>query len=147
MNNHYNKQNKQLARNLRNDSTPAEIRLWSDLLRAKSFYGYAFLHQRPTGDYIADFFCKELKLIIELDGRSHQNEEQAAKDVLRGQELRVLGYSVIRFEDDEVLYDFLNVVRTLEIFVEEFEEKQNQKGHPPNPLRRVTIYELGQGIN
>ncbi|WP_419801652.1 endonuclease domain-containing protein [Mucilaginibacter sp.] len=65
MNNHYNKQNKQLARNLRNDSTPAEIRLWSDLLRAKSFYGYAFLRQRPIGNYIADFFSKELNIPLD----------------------------------------------------------------------------------
>ncbi len=136
MNNYYNQQNKGLARNLRNNSTPAEIRLWSELLRARAFYGYQFLRQRPIGNYIADFFCKELNLVIELDGRSHQNEEQAERDVNRDQELRELGYTIIRFEDDEVLYDFLNVVRTLEIFVEAFEEEKNKERHPPNPLQR-----------
>ncbi|RYE36053.1 MAG: DUF559 domain-containing protein [Sphingobacteriaceae bacterium] len=135
LNNHYNKQNKQFARNLRNDSTPAEIRLWSDLLRAKDFYGYAFLRQRPIGNYIADFFCKELRLIIELDERSHQQEEQAERDILRNQELQDLDYQLIRFEDDEVLYDLDNVIRTLEVFIGEFENRKNE-GHPPNPLQR-----------
>ncbi|WP_299284446.1 ABC transporter substrate-binding protein [uncultured Mucilaginibacter sp.] len=143
MNNHYNKQNKGLARNLRNNSTPAEIRLWSNLLRAKGLCGYSFLRQRPIGNYVADFFCKELQLVIELDGRSHQNEEQAQRDVIRDDKLKELGYTVIRFEDDEVLYGFLNVVRTLEIFVEEFEERKSA-GHPPNPLQKG---EEGQGVD
>jgi len=143
LNNHYNKQNKGLARNLRNNSTPAEIQLWGSLLRAKGFCGYACLRQRAIGNYIADFFCNELKLVIELDGESHQHEEQHERDKLRDKELKELGYTVIRFEDDEVLYDFLNVQRTLEIFVEEF-EAGNNTGHPPNPLQKG---EEGQGAD
>ncbi|WP_419801653.1 ABC transporter substrate-binding protein [Mucilaginibacter sp.] len=74
-------------------------------------------------------------IIIELDGGSHQQEEQAKRDVMRNQELQNMGYQTIRFENDEVLYDLDNGLRTLEVFVEEFELKKIQN-HPPNPLQK-----------
>ncbi|RZK00229.1 MAG: DUF559 domain-containing protein [Flavobacterium sp.] len=63
-NNFYNKKLKPLAKTHRNDSTKAEVRLWCELLRAKQL-GYSFLRQRSIGNFIVDFFCKDLKLIIE----------------------------------------------------------------------------------
>jgi len=68
MNNNYNTKLKAFARGHRNDSTKAEIRMWCELLRNKKMLGYPFLRQRPIASYIADFFSKDLKLIIEVDG-------------------------------------------------------------------------------
>lgn len=87
----YNKDLKEIARKLRNDSTPAEIRLWVKLLRAKQMKGYQFLRQRPVLNYIADFMYKELRLIIEVDGGSHEYEHQWYKDELRQKELENMG--------------------------------------------------------
>jgi very-short-patch-repair endonuclease len=81
---------KEIARKLRKNSTPAEIRLWTKLLRAKKMNGYQFLRQRPVLNLIADFMCKELKLIIEVDGESHESENQWYKDTERQRELETL---------------------------------------------------------
>jgi very-short-patch-repair endonuclease len=104
---YYNKKNQPFARELRNNSTRAEIKLWSELLRAKKMMGYSFLRQRPIGYYIADFLCKDLKLIIEVDGISHEGKEEY--DQRRDQRLLELGYITLRFTDNDILDD-LNFV-------------------------------------
>ncbi|WP_205501481.1 endonuclease domain-containing protein [Rufibacter psychrotolerans] len=121
-NHHYNKKLKPLAKALRSDSTKAEIRLWCELLSKKKL-GYSFLRQRPIGNYIADFLCKELALIIEVDGYSHnfKTEEDAERD----RSLKALGFTVLRFTDDEVMNDLSNVQRTLETWIAEKSEKNN----------------------
>lgn len=126
-NNYYNKNLKGFARNLRKDSTKAEIKLWNDVLRARQLNGYQFLRQRPILNYIADFMCKELKLIIEVDGISH-NEDSWEKDQGRQKQLEAKGYRLLRFSDNEVMNGIENVRRTLEIWIEE--------NHPPGPLRK-----------
>ena len=68
---HYNKENKHLARKLRKEGTPGEAYLWANLLSRKQFYGYQFNRQFPIENYIVDFICRKLKLVVELDGRSH----------------------------------------------------------------------------
>ena len=77
----YNIHLKEYARKLRKNSTKAEIKVWVNLLRAKKMKGYPFLRQRAILRYIADFYCKPLKLVIELDGFSHENEEVQKKEV------------------------------------------------------------------
>ena len=71
----YNKQLKPLARKLRNNSTPGEIKLWSEVLRARKMAGYQFNRQFAIKidelNIIVDFICRKLKLIIEVDGYSH----------------------------------------------------------------------------
>ncbi|SNS43271.1 Very-short-patch-repair endonuclease [Ekhidna lutea] len=116
-NNNYNKNLKQLARKLRKNPTKAETVMWREVLGEKQMMEYRFLRQRPIGNYIVDFFCKELKLIIEVDGYTHQFEEVAAKDQTREKELKEMGYFVLRFEDSEVLSDINNVVRTIENWI------------------------------
>ena len=126
----YNKYLKEYARALRNNSTPAEIRLWSELLRARRMLGYQFLRQRPVLNYIADFMCKELMLIIEVDGISHDDEEQWRKDLDRQKELEDFGFRVLRFTDEEVMNDIENVERVLLWWIE---------NHPPaRSARRPT---------
>ncbi|HEX6982216.1 MAG TPA: endonuclease domain-containing protein [Balneolaceae bacterium] len=114
----YNKELKELARKLRKDSTPAEIRLWTNVLRAKKMKGYQFLRQRPVLNYIADFMCKELKLIIEVDGYSHNFERQWYKDESRQKELEEHGFTVLRFWDEEVFGDIENVSRVIEQWID-----------------------------
>lgn len=115
-NNNYNIKLKPLAKKLRNDSTKAEIRLWCELLSGKRLRGYGFLRQRSIHNYIVDFMCKELKLIIEVDGYSHSFKTE--EDCKRDKELKDLGFTVLRFSDDEIMKDLANVQRTLEICIE-----------------------------
>lgn len=134
--NNYNKDFKQYARNLRNNSTLAEVILWSKVLRKRQLCGYSFLRQRPIGYYIVDFFSKDLNLIVELDGEIHRFQKK--KDKKREDNLKELGYSIIRFGNEDVLNNLYFVERTLEDFVNEFEEK-NGKIEPRKPrlLKRV----------
>jgi very-short-patch-repair endonuclease len=106
----YNKNLKPFAKSLRADSTKDEIRLWCELL-SKSKLGYSFLRQRPIGKYIADFMCKELRLIVEVDGYSHNFKTN--QDAERDKTLSELGFTVLRFTDNEVMNDLPNVQRTL----------------------------------
>ena len=116
----YNKNLKQLSRNLRNNSTHSEIKLWQELRAAK--LGYTFNRQKPILDYIVDFYCKPLHLVIELDGLSHWELEQIEKDEKRQAELEDLGLHFLRFDDSEVFKDMENVIRTIELTIEELEK-------------------------
>jgi very-short-patch-repair endonuclease len=120
---HYNKNLKKFARENRSQPTKAENKLWHDALQNRQMLGYRFLRQRPIDKYIADFFSKELKLVIEVDGWSHHFEEVIRKDELKEQRLKALGYCVLRFGDEEVMKDFENVIRTIENWILDFEEK------------------------
>lgn len=103
--------------------------MWCEVLGEKQMMEYRFLRQRPIGNYIMDFFCKELMLIIEVDGYTHQCEEVAVKDQAREKELKEMGYSILRFEDSEVLHDMNNVVRSIENWILD-------RGVTPNPFMR-----------
>ena len=72
--------------------------------------GYQFMRQKPIENYIVDFFCSKLKLIIEIDGDSHINRE--IKDAIRQQSLEKIGLNFLRFPDLEVKQDITNVLRT-----------------------------------
>jgi very-short-patch-repair endonuclease len=116
-NNNYNKNLKNFARANRKNSTKAEIKLWCELLRNRQMLGYSFLRQRPIGNFIADFYCKELKLVIETDGLSHQFEDVIKKDKEKDAYLLSVEISVLRFNDDEVMKDIENVCRTIETWI------------------------------
>lgn len=122
---YYNKKLKGFARRLRRESTKAEIILWQEILRGRQMHGYTFLRQRPVLNYIADFFCKELMLIIEVDGFTHEWEEQWQLDQKRQKKLEQLGFDVLRFTDNEVLKGISNVERVIEEWVLDH--------HPPVP--------------
>ena len=108
---HYNKKLKPLARGLRKYGTPGEAILWSHVLRARSFYGLQFNRQFPIDNYIVDFICRKLKLIIELDGSSHEFKQEA--DALRDKRLAELGYTVIRISEREVIQDIDSAVNAI----------------------------------
>ena len=106
------------AKKLRQNMSEAETRLWHHL-RAGRLNGYKFRRQQPMGDYIVDFVCVTPKLIIEADGGQHA--EQAEYDQARSLYLNDLGFTVLRFwndeilrQTDEVLAEILRVLQELE---------------------------------
>ncbi|MBK6394605.1 MAG: endonuclease domain-containing protein, partial [Betaproteobacteria bacterium] len=90
----------EFARNLRRTSTDAEQRLWHRL-RGAQLHGCKFRRQHPIGPWFADFACIERRLVVELDGGQHV--ERAAYDCRRTEWLRLAGWRVARFWDNEVL--------------------------------------------
>jgi very-short-patch-repair endonuclease len=120
----YNKTLKEYARENRNYGTKAEVCLWKFVLRAKKMKSYAFRRQRPVLQYIADFMCKELNLIIEVDGISHSWELVAVKDEVRQQALEKAGFVILRFTDEEVLTGIQGVYERIYAFIEEIEMRQ-----------------------
>ena len=118
----YNPKLKQLARDLRNNSTKSEIILWT-YLKGKQMKGYDFHRQKPLGNYIVDFFCNELSLAIEIDGESHYGNEE--KDAKRQKEIEKYGIRFLRFEDNDIFYKLDGVLRTIESWIED-----NSSTHP-----------------
>jgi|GEM_PF-33101 len=94
----------ELAKNLRKNQTDAETLIWK-LLRNRQIANAKFRRQHPIEGYIADFYCHEHKLVIELDGGQHFTEEGMQKDALRTQRFNELGISVLRFDNRQVLLE------------------------------------------
>ncbi|HET6527538.1 MAG TPA: endonuclease domain-containing protein [Balneolaceae bacterium] len=132
---YYNKNLKEFARKLRKDSTKAEIVLWKEVLRGGKMHGYTFLRQRPVLNYIADFMCKRLMLIIEVDDFMHKSEEQWKLDKERQKELEEAGFTVLRFTDDEVPADLRNVERVIEYWLLNHLPAPPLKGDNPRPYQ------------
>jgi len=88
-----------LARRLRNHSTRAEQRLWR-YLRSRSLAGFKFVRQEPIGPYIVDFVCREKRLVVELDGGQHAENN---RDAMRDRWLVERRYRVLRFWNNEVI--------------------------------------------
>jgi very-short-patch-repair endonuclease len=130
---HYNKKLQPFARKLRKSLTKSEACLWKYALKAKQLKGYSFRRQRPVLQYIADFFCKELMLIIELDGITHDNETSNIKDVQREEQLTQAGLKIVRFTDEEVLNNMTGVISELEKIISAIE-----KSTPSIPRQRGT---------
>ena len=104
-----------LARNLRKDSTIQERRLWN-LLKNRQFHNLKFKRQVPIGNYIVDFMCSELKLVIELDGGQHNEDENIKYDENRTKYLNSQGYTVLRFWNNDVYTNINGVLEEIEKF-------------------------------
>ena len=83
--------------------------------------GYTFNRQRPVLHFIADFFCKELNLVVEVDGFTHRFEDTQRKDQQKDLALQDAGIRVLRFTDEEVLHEINVVQKTIENWIEEKE--------------------------
>ena len=94
---------------LRKNQTPAETELW-DLLRNKKLKGLKFRRQHKIGNYVADFCCLGKKLVIELDGRHHEEEKYKIQDEKKQRFIENQGYKVLRFWNDEIEDNFENVI-------------------------------------
>ena len=128
----YNKKLQPFANKLRKQMTKAEACLWKYALRARKMKGCQFRRQRPVLNYIADFMCKELKLVIEVDGITHHFEETIIKDRKKTRDLQQAGFKVIRFSDEEVLNDMQNVIRRIEHVIDGLEDHPLDRP-PPVP--------------
>ncbi|MDN3276290.1 DUF559 domain-containing protein [Frankia sp. RB7] len=100
------------AKRLRREMTRAETLLWR-CLKADRLAGLAFRRQTPMGNYIADFVAHSHKLIVELDGESHDFEERIRHDERRDQWFASRGYRVLRFTNDDVMKNLEGVVLSI----------------------------------
>jgi very-short-patch-repair endonuclease len=89
------------ARGLRREQTEAERRLWGHL-RDRRLSGYKFVRQEPIGLFIADFLCRERKLVVEVDGATHSEPGEIAYDDWRSRHLAALGDKVLRIQNADV---------------------------------------------
>ena len=103
---------KDFSRELRTHMTDAEKILWQKL-RRKQLKGYQFYRQKIVGDYIVDFYCPGARLVIEVDGGQHYGPEEMAKDGVRDERLRNLGFDVLRFSDRDVLVERESVLEKI----------------------------------
>lgn len=103
------KQTFALAQSLKRESTLAERILWEQL-RSRKLLGIKFRRQHPLAGFIADFYAHKLNLVIEVDGDIHKETEVAERDKERTCVFNDLGITVIRFTNDEVIHDMLNVL-------------------------------------
>ena len=117
---YYNPKLKKLARELRNNSTLSEVLLWNQL-KARKMRGYQFMRQKPIGEYIVDFFCSKLKLVIEIDGESHVDKYE--KDKIRQLNLERLSLSFLRFSDLDVKTNLNGMLQIIEKWILDNEQK------------------------
>ena len=118
---YYNPALKELARELRNNMTFAEKATWR-MLNGKQFKGYDFHRQKPIGEFIADFYCYNLRLVIEIDGITHLDKDVIKKDRIKSQYFNSIGLNILRFTDDLVLGNWMMVEKELIRYIKEFEE-------------------------
>src|SRR5882724_10354365 len=117
------------AKKLRSDMTEAERRLWYRL-RAHRFDGHKFKRQVPVGRYVVDFACLGRKLVVEVDGGQHAENQ---RDAMRDSYLRNEGFRVLRFWNNDVLG---NTDGVLEVILSAFAPPSpGALRPPPSPLR------------
>ena len=104
-----------LARALRKQMTKQEKRLWYDFLRT---FPVQFNRQKVIDDFIVDFYCHSAHLVVELDGGQHFEPETFQKDIERTKRLNSLGLKVLRFTNNEVDHNFIDVCATIQETVE-----------------------------
>jgi len=116
-----------IRKELRNNATPAEIKLWGRLQRS-NLDGYKFRRQHSVGPYILDFYCPSEKLAIELDGDSHFTNEAITYDIARTAYLNALNIKVLRFLNTDV---FDNLIAVCERILAELKGESLPPPAPP----------------
>ena len=114
---------------LRENLTPAEAFLWSYLKRSQ-LDGRKFRRQHGIGPYIADFYCPECRVIVELDGAGHKDPIAEEKDAARTRFLESFGIRVLRFENKEVFESLEFVLESIRTAL-----RDSSQGSPPQPRR------------
>lgn len=118
------------AKDMRNNPTEPEMRLWRNLSNGQ-LAGYKFRRQAVIGFFITDFVCPSVRLIVEVDGDTHD----AAKDRMRDDFLAAQGYRVVRVSNDDVMRNMDGVLAVL------FQALRETDGPHPNPSPE------GEGLN
>jgi very-short-patch-repair endonuclease len=106
----------QRAKELRNQASPAERKLWT-VLSSRKLAGFKFSRQMPVGPYFADFLCRDAKLVDELDGNSH--DTRVDHDSRRDAFIKSEGYRLLRFSNDDVLTNLDGVAQTIALSLTE----------------------------
>ena len=106
---------------LRKNSTLSEVLLWQ--LKAGQMGGLRFNRQKPLGNYIVDFYCKKLDLVLEVDGDSHDSELAQLKDAERQRVLEEMGLSFLRFDDLDVKHNMTFVLSEIHGFIENWKSQ------------------------
>ncbi|MDO9578479.1 MAG: DUF559 domain-containing protein [Candidatus Cloacimonadales bacterium] len=137
----YNPKLKERARKLRNNSTLSEVLLWREIKGKK--LGFDFHRQKPIGHYIVDFYCPKLKLVIEIDGISH--DDKIKYDKKRDTCLEEIGLAVLHFDDIDIKKNLNSVLENIKDWIEKNKNKfeQEEITHPPAkavPLSRGDLY-------
>ena len=120
----YNKNLVYNSRNLRNNTTKQEKKLWYDYL---SKFPIRFLRQKPIDNYIVDFYCPLKRLVIEIDGNQHFTEDGIQYDKIRTDVLEVHGITVIRITNWEIKTNFEGVCEYIEDIVQHIPDKKQMK--------------------
>jgi very-short-patch-repair endonuclease len=102
-------------RELRKNSNTAERVFWNEVRGGK--LGTKFKRQNSIGGYIADFYCQKAKLIIELDGGIHDSEEAIEYDKIRDKYFEGLGYTILRYKNEDVLENMDNILNTIQLIL------------------------------
>ena len=117
------------ARQMRNDPTEPEKRLWR-YLRGSQLSACKFRRQTVIGDRIVDFFCPEKGVIVEVDGDTHDPQIDAVRD---RRMLDVHGFTTVRITNEEVMQNIDGVLTLLQRTLEEAQNRWRRKNHPPAP--------------
>ncbi len=118
----YNKTLKEFSKELRKTHTLGETLLWLELQK-RQLRGYQFNRQKPLGNYIVDFYCNALNLVIEIDGGSHKFDEVMVNEVKRQAVLEEMGLHFLRFSEMDVRKNMGRVLRSIEGFIENVENE------------------------
>ena len=116
----YNRKLIEVARENRKNPTQAEKKMWFGILKSKQFENYKFLRQKPLDNFITDFYCAELMLVIEIDGDSHAMQEEY--DILRSEKLDAYGIKVIRYANDDIISNIEGVYKDLKERVKKYKK-------------------------
>jgi very-short-patch-repair endonuclease len=119
---------KEVARSLRRSMTYSEVKLWN---RLKNFQmmGYDFDRQRPILKYVVDFYCKDLFLVIEVDGITHHDEHVFLKDEVRDEDLAEYSITVMRFNALDVVNKMTYVLKIIENWILDQEDNKGVEAH------------------
>ena len=112
----YRKDLREKSRALRKGGTLGEALFWCAVKSRR--LGYQFRRQVPLGDYIVDFLCHQRSLVVEIDGGTHDHEDQVRHDVRRTAWLEERGFRVLRFQEEEVRRNIDGVMETLRQYLE-----------------------------
>ena len=100
------------AKELRMNITSAEFILWKKL-KARQIFGLQFRRQHPINQFISDFYCHKVLLVIEVDGEIHLSDQQIERDQGRDYFMNELGLTVLRFTNEQVIHHIKNVVEKI----------------------------------
>jgi len=121
------------SRQLRHDSTPAERKLWA-AVRGASLDGFKFRRQQRLGIYFGDFVCQSARLVVEIDGQTHDGSEAEARDARRTAFLEYEGYRVVRFTNTDVMKNLDGVLDILRVSLRAHSPSPSHAAAPRGPL-------------